>query len=159
MPSESSNINGQSYFLSLITSSQNNNYDQQNNEFERYLQLPLIVNQQINPLNWWKTHQTEFPILAKIAKDYLAIQATSVPCEQPFSLANNTIRKTISRLHPQTARACICLKSWLVHFLESNNTNDDSDIANFYNKSSESDDIDDIDDIDEELNWMELFDE
>ncbi|CAH1771066.1 4279_t:CDS:2, partial [Entrophospora sp. SA101] len=48
-------------------------------ELERYLQLPIVTNENIDPLNWWKTHQTEFPMLARIAKDYLTVQATSVP--------------------------------------------------------------------------------
>jgi len=81
----------------------------------------IVTNENINPLNWWRTHQNEFPTLAKIAKDYLTIQATSIPCEQLFSLANHTIRKTRSRLHPQTARASICLKSWLKYFSEIDN--------------------------------------
>ncbi|CAG8726401.1 7945_t:CDS:1, partial [Cetraspora pellucida] len=40
-----------------------------------------------------------------MASDYLSIQATSIACEQAFSIAGNTISRTHNRLHPETARA------------------------------------------------------
>jgi hypothetical protein len=80
-------------------------------ELENYLEQPL--NEEADPLPWWKTHQNEFPILNKMARDYLTIQATSVASEQAFSVAGNTITKTRNRLLPETARACLCMKSWL----------------------------------------------
>ncbi|CAB4399962.1 unnamed protein product [Rhizophagus irregularis] len=43
----------------------------------------------IEPLSWWHAHSTEYPILSKIAQSYLSVQASSVPCEQLFSLAGN----------------------------------------------------------------------
>jgi hypothetical protein len=48
-----------------------------------------------------------------MARDHLCIQATSVACEQLFSVAANTITKTRNRLDPETARATLCAKSWL----------------------------------------------
>ena len=50
-----------------------------------------------------------------MAKDYLAIQATSVPSEQAFSVAGNTVTRTQNRLFPETARACLCMKNWIVN--------------------------------------------
>ena len=38
---------------------------------------------------------------------------TSVPYEQLFSVAGKQITQTRNRLHPDTTRACLCLKSWL----------------------------------------------
>ncbi|CAG7828732.1 unnamed protein product, partial [Allacma fusca] len=35
-------------------------------------------------LGWWIIHQTEYPRLAKMAKDYLGILGTGVPLEQFF---------------------------------------------------------------------------
>jgi hypothetical protein len=105
------------YFYNLFTSNDDNsntNYQNNTNEYNNYLNLPLISdNIKIDTLTWWKAHQEEFPTLAKIAKDYLSIQATSVPSEQLFSLAGHTIRKTRTRLHPETTRACLCLKNWI----------------------------------------------
>ena len=80
-------------------------------ELERYLALPQDEN--VDPLLWWRAHSGEFPTLSLIARDYLAIQATSVACEQAFSVAGNTISKPRNRLHPETVRASLCTKSWI----------------------------------------------
>jgi len=49
-----------------------------------------------------------------MAQNYLSIQATSVPCEQLFSLAGNVVSKKRNRLGKSTTRACLCLRSWLI---------------------------------------------
>ncbi|GES83434.1 zinc finger BED domain-containing protein RICESLEEPER 2-like [Rhizophagus clarus] len=80
-------------------------------EIERYLALPCDKNVEV--LLWWQAHSTEFPVLSLMAKDYLAIQSTSVACEQAFSVAGNTITKVRNRLCLETARASLCTKSWI----------------------------------------------
>ena len=55
----------------------------------------------------------EYLILSKMAQDYLAIMSTSVSCKQFFSVAGKQITQTHNRIDPKTARACLCLKSWL----------------------------------------------
>jgi len=67
----------------------------------------------IKPLEWWKTHSTEYPNLSKLAIDYLCIQASSVPCEQLFSVAGQILCKSRNRLTGESVRACMCLHSWL----------------------------------------------
>ncbi|CAG8816177.1 26866_t:CDS:2, partial [Dentiscutata erythropus] len=47
-------------------------------ELNNYLELPLEEN--TDPLSWLKTYQTRYPILSRLAKNYLTIQATSIPC-------------------------------------------------------------------------------
>ena len=80
-------------------------------ELDRYLALQIDEN--TKPLLWWQAHENVFPVLAQVARDYLSIQATSVACEQAFSVAGNTITKTRNRLNPETARATLCAKSWI----------------------------------------------
>ncbi len=80
-------------------------------ELNRYLALPCDDN--VAPLLWWQAHFREFPTLGAMARDYLSIQATSVACEQAFSVASNTITRTRNRLQPDTSRALLCSKSWL----------------------------------------------
>lgn len=63
-------------------------------------------------LQWWKLHSQDFPILSKIARNYLAIQSSSVLSENLFSGAGNTITESRNRLSPDTSRAVVCLKSW-----------------------------------------------
>ncbi len=48
-----------------------------------------------------------------MAHNYLAIQETNVLSEQAFSVALHTITKVRNRLNPETARASLCLKSWM----------------------------------------------
>jgi hypothetical protein len=81
------------------------------NELERYLSMPL--EDRIDPLTWWKLQQSEYPSLSRVARDYLSIQATSVASEQAFSIAGKTISEVRNRLEGETARAILCLKSWI----------------------------------------------
>jgi hypothetical protein len=81
------------------------------NELERYLSMPL--EDQIDPLVWWKVQEYQYPTLSRIARDYLSIQATSVASEQAFSIAGKTISEVRNRLDGESARAILCLKSWI----------------------------------------------
>jgi hypothetical protein len=53
-------------------------------ETTRYLCGPCIGLDE-NPLDWWKANEHRYPIVAKMARDYLAIPGSSVPSEQLFS--------------------------------------------------------------------------
>jgi len=98
------------YFLNLLN--QNNIHQEvSHDELDRYLNSPVDSN--TDSLIWWKTHDKDYPILSKIAKDYLTIQATSVPSERAFSISGLTISKTRNRLDPETARVIICMKNWI----------------------------------------------
>ena len=79
-------------------------------DLEKYLLHDLEDN--IEPLLWWKA-QTKYPILSQIARDFLSIQATSVASEQAFSVAGHTLTAERNRLHADTARVTLCVKSWI----------------------------------------------
>ena len=68
-------------------------------ELTRYLQLtqPEIIS---DPLQWWKSYESQFPILAMLAKYYLSMCATSSPSERVFSTSGNIITSKRSCLKP-----------------------------------------------------------
>lgn len=49
-------------------------------------------------LEWWKSHQTEFPLLANLAKTYMCIPGTSVPSERGFSTAGDISPEHVDQL-------------------------------------------------------------
>ena len=60
-------------------------------EFEiGYVKSP-IADPECDPLGWWKTNSIHYPFLAKIAKKYLSICATSCPSEGSLALQINCI--------------------------------------------------------------------
>lgn len=85
------------------------------NELQIYLKSPTI-NLDIlkcNPLGWWKINELVYPTLAKIARDYLAVPASSVPCEQIFSGGADLVTSKRSSLSADSITECMCLKNWL----------------------------------------------
>jgi len=46
-----------------------------------------------DPLAWWKEHQQEYPRLSTLARRYLCITPTSVPCERVFSKGGWIVNK------------------------------------------------------------------
>ena len=55
-----------------------------------------------NPLKWWQINEGRYPKLAKLAKVYLAVPATSVPSERTFSVAGQTVSKLRASLDSGT---------------------------------------------------------
>ena len=47
----------------------------------------IDANSPIDPLAWWKMYDGQFPPIAKLARKYLAIPASSAPSERVFSRA------------------------------------------------------------------------
>ena len=95
-------------------------------EISKYLKTPNIsidIDDSVNikdknkflsekMLSWWKENSKNFPILYKIAKDYLSIMPTSVSSKGSFYVGSLTIDKLKSNLHPDTAQEILCLNSW-----------------------------------------------
>ena len=53
----------------------------------------------------------QYPKMARMAQDYMAIPATSILSEQCFSTNKNLIIPNYNQLSEKTARAYMCLKS------------------------------------------------
>ncbi|CAG8839117.1 30522_t:CDS:1, partial [Gigaspora margarita] len=73
-------------------------------ELQQYLNEPMI-SKDTKALDWWKLNCNQFSNLFKIAKDFLAILATSVPSEHIFSLANRIVDDNCTNLDSNTVKA------------------------------------------------------
>ncbi|KAF3802655.1 hypothetical protein GCG54_00013889, partial [Colletotrichum gloeosporioides] len=60
----------------------------------------------------------KYPILAILARRYLAILATSTPIERVFSITSNIVTKNRNKLSPQTIAELILLKYWKIKDLK-----------------------------------------
>lgn len=60
-------------------------------EYDRYLSLPLLSRTNTDVLQFWKTNTFNFPTLAAMAKDYLTVQASSVPSGRAFSSGTDLV--------------------------------------------------------------------
>jgi len=63
-----------------------------------------------NALDWWKSHETELPILANLARSYLCIPATSVASERVFSTTGGIVSSQRSSLRSHCVDQLIFLK-------------------------------------------------
>ncbi|KAL4177271.1 hypothetical protein KRP22_002205 [Phytophthora ramorum] len=56
-------------------------------EVDRFFDATLIRDKRSDPFLWWKSNETRFPSLAKLARDILSIPATAVPSGAVFTQA------------------------------------------------------------------------
>ena len=78
-------------------------------ELERYITQERMP-RDTNIYTYWKAKQYDFPIIARIARDYLAIPATSAPSERVFSHGGDVVTKKRNRLTGESIRMIVCLK-------------------------------------------------
>ena len=63
-----------------------------------------------DPLVWWKKNATKFPLLATLAREYLAIPATSAPSERIWSRAARILSLSRASLKPEVAQRIMFVK-------------------------------------------------
>jgi len=63
-------------------------------------------------LRYWASKEYEFPIIARIARDHLAIPATSAASESVFSIGGDIITKKRNRLSAGNTRRLLYLQDW-----------------------------------------------
>ena len=97
--------------------------DRSNNE-------PSVQEILLNPLLWWKVstlfdlcsifliscvqiHAAEFPILAQMAQDFLAIPTTSISVERVFSKSWHICNNLQSSLKEKTITMALLTKVWI----------------------------------------------
>ena len=84
----------------------NGNFD----EFDHYIRQPT-ADQKVNPLAFWLSNKSLYPILSEIALEYLVITATSVPSERLFSRAGYILDPARNRLSSDRFEKLLFLNS------------------------------------------------
>jgi hypothetical protein len=64
-------------------------------------------------LKWWAVNSARFPILGSIARDVLAVPASSVASESAFSTCGRIITDHRSSLGTETVEALMCYGDWI----------------------------------------------
>lgn len=63
-----------------------------------------------SPFDWWNYKKSKYPLLAKLARQYLSVSATSIPSERLFSHAGNLLTAKRSRLDLELFKRMLFLK-------------------------------------------------
>ena len=78
-------------------------------EIELYKAEQPVKDLDSDPLTWWKTRESVYPLMCKLVKAVHCFVATSVPSERLFSSSGNVITSNRSRLTPEHADQLIFL--------------------------------------------------
>ena len=68
--------------------------------------------QNFDIMKWWKSHESTFPILSKIACDILTPLVSTVASESSFSIAANIIGNMRTTFIAKMLETLTCLKDW-----------------------------------------------
>ena len=64
-------------------------------------------------LKWWKNNAARFPILARMARDVLAVPVSTVVSETAFSTSGRILNEFRTSLTPFMVQALVCAQDWL----------------------------------------------
>ncbi|GKC90966.1 zinc finger BED domain-containing protein RICESLEEPER 2 [Tanacetum coccineum] len=90
-----------------------------NNEYERYAttnfisHIPTEQFVSFDVLGFWKAMESQFPVLSRMARDVLSVQATLVASESVFSLSGRVLSNRREKLTPASLEMCMCLNDRL----------------------------------------------
>ena len=79
-------------------------------QWEKFRREPQIMVQD-DPLRWWNNNKDKFPLVAKLARKYLAMQVSAAASERVWSLAGNVESKKRMSLDPETLHQVLFIKS------------------------------------------------
>jgi hypothetical protein len=95
-----------------------NQDDESESDVDLYFKTPVVKHRRTSSeddinwvLNWWRSHEAEYPIISQVAWDYLAIPASEVDVERLFSTSRDLIGLRRHSLSIDTMRAIMMIKS------------------------------------------------
>jgi len=74
-------------------------------DYYRYFKIKINVYFKVDVLLWWKERTNSMPLLAELARGYLAIPASSSSSERMFSASGAIVSSSRQNLNPETASA------------------------------------------------------
>ena len=63
-------------------------------------------------MKWWKSHESTFLVISKMARDLLTPPLSTIASKSTFSIAASMIRDRRTSLTPKMLEALTCLKDW-----------------------------------------------
>ena len=70
-------------------------------QLQNYLQNVHLISEDVDPLQFWVSEETNYPLLSIVAVDILSIPASSAPIERVFSTAREATTGKRNRLTHQ----------------------------------------------------------
>lgn len=93
-------------------------------------------------LEWWRGHSSRYPRLSLMARDFLAIQGTSLDPEELFTSKGDNIHKQQYCLPLSSMQAIVCIKSWMQSGYQFNFQSTIIDFERLVESATAPDDID-----------------
>ncbi|CAL5393548.1 unnamed protein product [Camellia sinensis] len=82
-------------------------------KLEWYLEEPVMPwSQNFKLLSWWKAASPKYPILSKMARDFLAIPLTLATSDEAFYSELRKPDRDLICLSPELMNALMCTRSW-----------------------------------------------
>ena len=112
MDTSSSLPSSASEFTSFLSAS---SLETSKNELGKYLdeENESLRNKNFDVLLWWKLNAHRYPVISKMAKNFLTIPATSVSSDSTFSAGGRVLDDYRSSLNPAMVEALVCASSWI----------------------------------------------
>ncbi|XP_058210257.1 zinc finger BED domain-containing protein RICESLEEPER 1-like [Rhododendron vialii] len=82
-------------------------------DLDRYLEEPVLSwTQDFNVLKWWRAESPKYPILSKMARDFLAIPMSVATSDEAFSTTPREVETRIMASGPALRNALMCTRTW-----------------------------------------------
>ncbi|KAL6497847.1 hypothetical protein OROHE_026874 [Orobanche hederae] len=109
----SSTLENVSQYEKSISKKKRKRVDSIKSELDHYLDEDVVQKDGFDLLNWWNANEQKYPTLQLMARDFLAIPASTVASESALSSSGRLVSPHRNRLHPKTLEALMCAQSWL----------------------------------------------
>ncbi|PWA46107.1 zinc finger BED domain-containing protein RICESLEEPER 2 [Artemisia annua] len=115
-PEATSPSHGDNDFLNDFYNGNDTSSIEPETELQRYLKEPRVElrkGQTFDILQWWKVNSPRFPLVARMDRDILAIQISTVASKSAFSTGGRVLDPYRTSLSTKIVEALICTQDWV----------------------------------------------